>query len=530
MGYRRTLGAALWGELSAGAVLVSLCGCAMMPPNSFLDPTKVGRFGMEGHEGGIRRILTPRDTPPGLANATEPVPEDLVAYYEEYRLAPGDVVALTVGDLFAPGLPFSATLEVSPLGELRIPELGSVKVVGLTEQELEQEFKARLKEGRLLPNPLVMAFIQVKRGRVVSMLGAVGAQGPYPIMNPDMRLLELIAMAGGVMPQARKAYVIRQVSTPVGRAPIEPPPATPMEEPFVIPPPIEEGGGAPGAFLTSLGLSQDEQEPPGTPDEPTLEELAEIMAPEDAQSPPATSPSDEVMKRAFEPLVFDPQTGQVLQVTPQERADVAAEELEEPLPPDRADVESFEEPFDWEDVEDIELAQRVIAIDLVELKNGNPRYNIVLRDRDVVNVPMDTGVFYLMGEINRPGVFAFGGREITVKRALAISGGFSAMAWPQRCEIIRREPGTDKQMTIPVNMDAIFAGLEDDFYLRDDDILNVGTHIVAPFLFVIRNSFRFTYGFGFVYDRNFADKDAYGGRLNPEILAQQQQAQRGLPF
>ncbi len=66
--------------------------------------------------------------------------------------------------------------------------------------------------------------------------------------------------------------------------------------------------------------------------------------------------------------------------------------------------------------------------------------------------------------------------------------------------------------------------------LRDDDILNVGTHVAAPFLFVIRNSFRFTYGFGFVYDRNFADRDSYGSRLNPEICRDQQRQTRGLPF
>jgi len=104
------------------------------------------------------------------------------------------------------------------------------------------------------------------------------------------------------------------------------------------------------------------------------------------------------------------------------------------------------------------------------------------------------------------------------------------MAWPQRCELIRREPGTDKQVIRTVNLDAIFAGLEDDFFLRDEDVLNVGTHIVAPFLFVIRNSFRFTYGFGFVYDRNFADKDAYSNRINPEIVEQQRRASRGLSF
>jgi hypothetical protein len=203
-------------------------------------------------------------------------------------------------------------------------------------------------------------------------------------------------------------------------------------------------------------------------------------------------------------------------------------------PPESAapvpDIEDVEAPFDWDDVPELGLEQRVIAVDLMALKAGDPRYNIVLRERDVVNIPVDTGVFYLMGEVNRPGVYAFGGREISVKQAMAIAGGFSALAWPQRAELIRREPGTDKQITRPVNLDAVFAGLEDDFYLRDDDILNVGTHVVAPFLFVIRNSFRFTYGFGFVYDRNFADVDAYNARANPETVQQLRRQQRGLPF
>ena len=81
-----------------------------------------------------------------------------------------------------------------------------------------------------------------------------------------------------------------------------------------------------------------------------------------------------------------------------------------------------------------------------------------------------------------------------------------------------------------MNIDHIFAGLEDDILLRPDDVVNVGTDIVAPFLFVIRNSFRFTYGFGFVYDRNFADKDAYGSKINPQIRADQQRAAAGLSF
>ena len=53
---------------------------------------------------------------------------------------------------------------------------------------------------------------------------------------------------------------------------------------------------------------------------------------------------------------------------------------------------------------------------------------------------------------------------------------------------------------------------------------------MAPFLATIRNSFRLTYGFGFVWDRNFADIEQTGGRANPRVVreARQQQFLPGL--
>ena len=219
--------------------------------------------------------------------------------------------------------------------------------------------------------------------------------------------------------------------------------------------------------------------------------------------------------------MLDPETGQAVEAKPRTRA------VE---PPDDRRRAAEPQPFEWEDVPELEFEQRVIRIDAEALQNGDPSKNIVIRERDWIRVPIDNRAYYLMGEVQRPGVYGFAGREISVKQALAAAGGFGPLAWPRRCEIIRRDPGSDRELTIPINLDAVFAGLEDDFYLRDGDILNVGTHFVAPFLFVIRNSFRFTYGFGFVYDRNFADKDAFGGRLNPEIREAQERANRGLPF
>jgi hypothetical protein len=181
-------------------------------------------------------------------------------------------------------------------------------------------------------------------------------------------------------------------------------------------------------------------------------------------------------------------------------------------------------------VPEFELSQRVIEIDVPALRNGDPRYNVVIRNRDVIQVPVDTGLFYLMGQINRPGVYALGGRDITIKQAIAIAGGFAPLAWPKSVEVIRKEAGSDKQIVLQVDLDRIFGGLDADFILKDDDVVNVGSNFVAPFLFIARNSFRFTYGFGFVYDRNFADQDAYSARANPETIEQNRRASRGLPF
>lgn len=537
MTFRRTLGLSFVMRTASGMFLLTLCACAALPPNSFLDPTKVGKFGLDIHESGIRQILTPRDTPPGLAHATEPTADDLVAYYEDYPIGPGDVLQVTVQDLLIQGQPFGLVLAVSPLGEIRIPLLGSIKVVGLTEPELEQELTARLIEADLLPKPIVMIMVQSRRSMQFSILGAVARAGPYPITEPNMRLLDVVAMVGDVGATSKRLYVIRRSDAGVGQTMPEAPPvvagpeaAPEQEAEWVIPPPVveDEESFAPALMLGSAPGPQEKVDRAAGQDI-ARDELAEIISPGDAQTQPATQKSV-AGQPAWQPLIFDPATGEVLEAEPPSapQAQVAPRPTE---PIDETDeTDDLDLPFDWGDVDEFALEQRVIAIPIGELKNGNPRYNIVIRSRDVINVPIDTGVFYMMGEVVRPGVYAFGGRDITLKQALATVGGFGPFAWPRRCEVIRQEPGTDKQLTIPVNVDAIFAGLEDDFYLRDSDIVNVGTHIAAPFLFVIRNSFRFTYGFGFVFDRNFADRYSYGGRTNPESLARQQRSQRGLPF
>jgi len=168
----------------------------------------------------------------------------------------------------------------------------------------------------------------------------------------------------------------------------------------------------------------------------------------------------------------------------------------------------------------------VIANPLDKLEPGAPRYNIVIRDGDTIWVPPPLqGEFYVMGNINRPGTFSLTGREITIRQAIASASGLGPLADPTRCELIRRIGGNQEQV-LAINLDRIFAGKEPDIILKPDDILNVGTNPLMPFLAVLRNAFRATYGFGFVYDRNFADIDSYGSKVNPEDRRRQELQQR----
>jgi len=148
------------------------------------------------------------------------------------------------------------------------------------------------------------------------------------------------------------------------------------------------------------------------------------------------------------------------------------------------------------------VQQRVIRIPLDQLREGESKYNIVVRPGDIINIPpVDPGEFYMMGHVNRPGVYTLTGRKITLKMAVASAGNLDATAIPRRCELIRRV-GTDQEIFVMVDLQKIFDGEQPDIFLKNYDIVNVGTDMIAPFLLILRNAYRASYGFGFVYDRN----------------------------
>jgi len=157
------------------------------------------------------------------------------------------------------------------------------------------------------------------------------------------------------------------------------------------------------------------------------------------------------------------------------------------------------------------IQARLIRIPTDKLLAGDPRYNIIIKPGDTIYVPVDViGEFCIMGNVNRSGYINITGRPMTLKMAIAAAGGLGPLAWPKSCEVIRRI-GENKEEIVMVDLDRIARGEQPDFFIKPNDLINVGTHATSRWRAVLRNAFRATYGFGFVYDRNFAYADyAYG--------------------
>ena len=162
-----------------------------------------------------------------------------------------------------------------------------------------------------------------------------------------------------------------------------------------------------------------------------------------------------------------------------------------------------------------QIGARTRLIRIPRLSIRDPQYNIVIKPGDSIFVPVDiVGECSVMGNVNRAGFINITGRPITLKQAIAAAGGLSPLAWPKRCEIVRRI-GTNEEKVVRVDLDKIYSGEAPDFFIKPNDLINVGSHATARWRAVLRNAFRATYGFGFVYDRNFANKDFFGQTFNP---------------
>jgi hypothetical protein len=191
------------------------------------------------------------------------------------------------------------------------------------------------------------------------------------------------------------------------------------------------------------------------------------------------------------------------------KAKVGLEKIAEPLK-ERVPTE-----FDWEQIDAGGVQNRIIRIPADSLLGGDPRYNIVIKPGDSIYIPVDiVGEFCIIGNVNSQGYVNLTGRPMTLKMAIAAAGGLGPLAWPKRCEVTRRI-GKKREETVKVDLEKIARGEQPDFFIKPNDLINVGTHPTSMWRAVLRNAFRASYGFAFSYDRNFAYSDFFGTTYVP---------------
>jgi polysaccharide export outer membrane protein len=112
----------------------------------------------------------------------------------EDKLGAGDTVRVQVFQ--NPDLTLETRIQES--GDITYPLIGTAKLAGLTIPEAEKLIATALKSGGFMQLPQVnIALVQARR-KQLSVLGAVGRPGQFPLEYSNTRLSDILALAGGV--------------------------------------------------------------------------------------------------------------------------------------------------------------------------------------------------------------------------------------------------------------------------------------------------------------------------------------------
>jgi polysaccharide export outer membrane protein len=511
----------LWLPLS----ILSTCtvGCG----NKFFDPTDIGRYRPVPAVNVILDSLgVAEETPSAWADAEDPKPIDTMIFDTDYTFGPGDIVRVSIFELLQEGILFVNDYIVTETGKITVPEAGDIEVAGFTESQLEEEIRHILSPSTL-KDPSVTVTLMSSERRRFSILGdGVPGPGRYIIPRSEFRLADALAVAGGISQfNISYIYVSRSVT---GKEPISESINQSINELGQTKQLFESEEQMLKTIAPSVkveGTTQKQELLMTASEMITDKELSNVAFPENdrananhrnrggyakedidsltkatGRETPINNDEAGRIEWTFRDGVWIPvQIGQ-----PRSTKSVTKIEPEKPSGPPEQQVLSG---FGWDQIGAAGVQTRVIKIPADKLYSGDPRYNIVIRAGDTIYVPVDIiGEFSITGNVNGQGYINITGRPMTLKMAIAAAGGLGPLAWPKRCEVVRRI-GKKKEEIVMVDLDKIARGEQPDFFIKPNDLIRVGTHPTARWRAVLRNAFRATYGFGFIYDRNFADRD-----------------------
>jgi protein involved in polysaccharide export with SLBB domain len=485
-----------------------------------------------------------------LPQLTKVTSADLTPSDLEYRIAPGDVLDVEIYGLYAQSQRHPVQRRVDQGGYFRVPEVGDVLVAGLTPQGAQEVILKEL-ASKVMTHPSVQVSMLDQTGFTYTVYGGLARWGVFKLSDPDLRLIDVLALAGGVPQSIKKIYVIRQLPVSDTMLPTwdrEKENASsrqPQEQNWggqgtdsqttTTTPSIEEliqqlDGGvtnpqAPNTEKPSVEIS----EPNGNTHIDSLIDQLDIGVDTDAGSTPKVSPG--VIQTVAQPLVdVDDLISQRNSHQPIDVDELTNASVENGSTTDAAYIyvpesdtwiavstdpmKRSEVPAGSGNTEQPKaptVLERIIEIPWTQLREGDSSYNIVIRpdDRIYIKAP-PLGNMYVRGEVARPGVYTYPntGHKITLTQFIISAGDLGPIAVPEKVSLTRRI-GDNVQATITLNYAAILQQTEPDIFIKPNDIISIGTSWGATPMAIIRNGFRATYGFGFLLDRNFGN-DVFG--------------------
>jgi polysaccharide export outer membrane protein len=472
--------------LTALAGLLILSGCGA---KSWLDQSELSR-----NQGGrlvvpILSSIDPIDeAETEFVGSQEVKPDDLKVVAADYVIGRNDLITVSVFDLVNGGIESVRTSRVSETGMLSLPGMPDpIKATGLTEADLQKAIVEAYRASGILQKAQVSVQVVEARGRTFNITGAVNRPGQYVILESDFRLLNAIIQAGGETFPSDYLYIIRKTNsekpaTQTTTQPTTKPAVNPDVDPLA--PKSQAPAAAPGQPIFAV------EEPAKTP-------------PAEQPKPAGTETGPDERRFIFldgKPVLTNAKTGQPVT---QPAIDPPSIPTTQPAPSAATDIVISQPAYEFGSSLGQD-EQRVIRVPYRELRNGDLRYNIIVRPNDVIIIPLPTqGFYYMGGHFQQPGVFNLTGQHITLKQAVISARMLDGYAIPKKTDVIRRI-GNDKEVFVRVDLERIFEGRQPDVFLKANDVVQVGTDWYPPFLAALRGAFRFTYGFGFLYDRNYA--------------------------
>ena len=480
---------------------------------------------------------------------TKVTPADLTPSDLEYKIAAGDVLDVEIYGLYAQNQRHAVQRRVDQGGYFRTPEVGDVLVAGLTAQGAQDVITVAL-ASKVMTHPSVQVNLINQTGFTYTVYGGLARWGVFTLIDPDLRLVDVLALAGGVPQSTKKIHVIRQL--PVSdtmlpswnRGKNVPTGTPPIDKPKIVDP--TDIISKPSLSIEDLikqldtGTTQENtEEPEQIPSEENLSNehiddlilQLEIGDSVNAEEHPSSTISPGVLQTGDHAII---DVDDLVPTKTTQRQPVDVDEL--------TNTSSFEGTSDaafiyvpesdsWISVstdpkkrthakrddssgerkEAPKVLERIIEIPWDRLRSGDSSYNIVIRPDDRIYVePPPIGNLYIRGEIGRPGVFNYpnSGERITLSEFIISAGDLGPIAVPEKVSLTRRI-GDNLQATVTLNYAAILQRTEPDIFLKPNDQISIGTSWGATPMAIIRNGFRVTYGFGFLLDRNFGN-DVFG--------------------